>query len=357
MQTENRNFGTERFLLACIVLIWHANGINFLGITLPNNFNYGELTVLIFFVLSGYIISKAINRYYSNNPIGFIKNRLISLVPPIYFFSYFSFFIQCNDLDYTNIGSEMQCSVPNLLANFYAIMPFKFLLDKILQTTPLELLPILWAIRVEFLFYFICAGIIYLNKKQRINDKSKFFWILILLIGSFFGNLLIKDIKIASNMGYILYFLLGYLIFLTEKKKKNFNFLILIALIFIFIHACYNTSINERHFQQIFMESFDWISLIRGLYVITLIVLIFSIKEKFIFSDKISNYLGKISFYIYISPYVFIFYLSKHFLIDKNYLYIYVLPLTLFVSSITFNIYEKLILNIKYKIRLGKLYG
>jgi peptidoglycan/LPS O-acetylase OafA/YrhL len=356
MEIQSRNFGTERFLLALIVLIWHCNGYQIGQIKVPIGFNYGELTVLIFFALSGYIISKSICSYYLNNPIGFLKNRLISLVPPIYFFSLLSSFIQCNDLLNSSIASPMQCSNSNLFANFYAIMPFKFFLDKIFQITLIELLPLLWAIRVEFLFYFITAGVVYVSYKKNISDKSKIYLVLSLLLTCFLGYFFIGNLKISSYLGYVIYFLLGFLFFLREKNKKIFNLIIYITLICVFFHAFSSASINERQVSNVSLEKLDSISLMRGFYVTTLIVLIFSLRKKLFFTDKISNYLGKISFFIYISHYVVIFLCQKYLPIDNNYLYLYVLPLTTLTSSITCNLYEKLIFKVKYKIRFKKTY-
>jgi peptidoglycan/LPS O-acetylase OafA/YrhL len=232
-------------------------------------------------------------------------------------------------------------------------MPFKFLLDKIFRIDVIELLPILWAIRVEFLFYFIASTIVYFINKKPMNDKRISFYIMGLLGTSFLGNMIISDPRISSNIGYIMYFILGFLFYSHKKNKKKYNFLIFITLTSIFFHASYNPPINQRHFSFVFLEKLDTTALTRGLYVIVLITFIFSKTRNFM-ALKTQNYLGKISFFIYISHYPIIFIFLKYHLINNNYLFLYVLPITIAVSSISFGLYESLISNIKDKIRNQK---
>lgn len=76
-------FGFLRFFLALLVAESHAYflaGIE--GFPNPIQMSLGTIAVMIFFVLSGFVITEALNVFYKRRLGGFLLNRFLRLLPP-----------------------------------------------------------------------------------------------------------------------------------------------------------------------------------------------------------------------------------------------------------------------------------
>jgi peptidoglycan/LPS O-acetylase OafA/YrhL len=78
-----RYFGAFRLLLAFLVMFHHylfelAPEGSFLR---SLKFELGSVAVLVFFVLSGFVISEAVDKLYFRKPAAFIANRFLRIVP------------------------------------------------------------------------------------------------------------------------------------------------------------------------------------------------------------------------------------------------------------------------------------
>lgn len=76
-----RLFGGFRLLLALLVLLGHGTGELFPEPTLVQRLSFGNVAVFIFFVLSGFVISEALEGFYPGRPGRFLLNRLLKIVP------------------------------------------------------------------------------------------------------------------------------------------------------------------------------------------------------------------------------------------------------------------------------------
>lgn len=154
--------GSFRLLLAMLVLLHHAaaqigppaiaEGIG--------PFEPGSVAVYVFFVLSGYIIADAVQRTYEGRPFAFIANRMLRIVPS-YAVALAVFVLAAGAafaLDFGPLAAEGPALTPAdllsprvLLGNLVAILPG---FGHGLPGAPVPLLiPIVWAIRIEILFY------------------------------------------------------------------------------------------------------------------------------------------------------------------------------------------------------------
>lgn len=154
--------GSFRLLLALMVLLHHAAAqigppaiADAVGPLEP-----GSIAVYVFFVLSGSIIAEAIQRTYEGRPFAFIANRMLRIVPS-YAVALAAFIAAAGVAFALGLGSlavEGPALTPAdlvapgvLLGNLVAILPgFAHGLPG--AEIPL-LIPIVWAIRVEILFY------------------------------------------------------------------------------------------------------------------------------------------------------------------------------------------------------------
>lgn len=78
-----RYFGALRFMLASLVMFQHfAASIAPLYFTeRVQPYEPGSLAVLVFFCLSGFVISEAIDLAYLKKPIAFLSNRCLRILP------------------------------------------------------------------------------------------------------------------------------------------------------------------------------------------------------------------------------------------------------------------------------------
>lgn len=157
-----RRLGGLRFLLALLVLLWHVNPIAELNRGWLGATGYGPVAVLVFFVLSGFIITEAILGSYRGRPLAFLGNRVIRLWPgylaavaAIALTLWASGKVEGDELGWRN-----------LLANALALFPTVPLTDPLLGLERRDtLLVITWALRVEFTFYLAAAAVLLAGRR------------------------------------------------------------------------------------------------------------------------------------------------------------------------------------------------
>ncbi|HKY93931.1 MAG TPA: acyltransferase family protein [Kiloniellales bacterium] len=147
-----RLLGLPRFALALLVLLYHALPVADLNDPALYATDFGPVAVFVFFVLSGYIITEAALAFYAGRPFAFAANRLLRLWPAYLAALAAMAFV----LWLTGRAEPGQLSAANLAANALALFPSVVVTDPLLGLSKRgELLPIVWALRVEFAFYFV----------------------------------------------------------------------------------------------------------------------------------------------------------------------------------------------------------
>ncbi len=158
-----RPFGILRTTLAGLVMLHHF-GIHLAGPDLAaalRQIDLGRLAVVVFFVLSGFVIAEAAVTFYSGRPLAFASNRLLRIVPPLFAAILLSLLLQTmlntagvlqplegEHVTAANLGWH------GLLVNTLALLPGTRLFG--LQPDYL-LIRYIWTIRVELLFYITVA--------------------------------------------------------------------------------------------------------------------------------------------------------------------------------------------------------
>jgi len=351
---ESKNFGVQRFILSFFVLLAHV-------FELPGfNFDYGGLCVLIFFIYSGYIISKAINNFYSKKPFAFIVNRFISLLLPFYLV-----IILTTIFFYALSINEDYLIFKNIIMNLYSWVPIKTLIDQLVNgNNQLELIKVTWSLRIEFLFYFFCFFLIFINSSQFLFKNFKYLsrkkiLSIIYIILLFFFNLsflFIKNFYISTYFGYLVYFFAGYLFYLLDCKvfnifsTKYINFYKNIIFLIIILNVVYQCPLSLRPLAGYFYQDLYSIILFKVIFVG--FFLYFFKTPKFI-NYSLSIYLGRLSYYIFISHYSIFLIFQKYY--DKNTVFILTSIITLLFSMLLFYFCNFLTKNIKNYLRGKKL--
>jgi peptidoglycan/LPS O-acetylase OafA/YrhL len=159
-----RYFGGFRLLLAVLVMLQH-----YLADLAPASlaravapYPIGNVAVTVFFALSGFVISEAIDRVYRGRFRAFLENRALRIIP--HFLLALTLSILAHALFQAVGGIRLWRSQPsfpefafepdNVMLNYLGIMP---LIDRFISYNFLD---ITWALRVEIAFYLVMAGCI-----------------------------------------------------------------------------------------------------------------------------------------------------------------------------------------------------
>lgn len=155
-------FGAFRLLLSLLVVLQHAAAqLGTPGIRAAvGPFEPGSTAVFVFFVLSGTIIADAVDHTYRSRPFAFLANRLMRIVPSYAValavtLAVAALAFACGLGPIAADGSTLQpgdlVSPRVIAANLAAVLPG---VPHGLFGEPVPMLiPIVWAVRIEVLFY------------------------------------------------------------------------------------------------------------------------------------------------------------------------------------------------------------
>jgi len=194
-------FGTFRFILASLVALSH------IGITFSGK-NPGVMAVVSFYLLSGFMMTGLIRRYYSSvqQLIAFYLDRAARIFPQYLFIVFLSLIlVLMSHVDSPFVKDSF--SLTHLFNNI-TIVPLNFYMFNL--SDHFTLIPPSWSLGAELQFYLIIPFILFLGKKFRL-----FIIILSLLVFVFsslnmlhsdwFGYRLLPGILFIFLSGSLLY--------------------------------------------------------------------------------------------------------------------------------------------------------
>jgi peptidoglycan/LPS O-acetylase OafA/YrhL len=217
-----RFFGTYRFVLALLVAVQHM-----LHTVFPQSwqdaligYEVGGVAVLLFFVLSGFIICEAADATYPDRPVAFAINRCLRIVPTYWLALLVTWTVSVWALSFgadpavrAHLGHALEdVKFAGAMANALAVFPGGKTLLAAAATSPL--LDIVWALRIEMMFYAIVAAAIGIATMT----SWRFTWPL----GISAAGLLIADLAgIATlqhgSVQYAAYFILGGALYFAAR--------------------------------------------------------------------------------------------------------------------------------------------
>lgn len=168
-----RYFGALRFVLAVFVILQHF-GSN-IAPPLLHDAIYplavGSIAVLVFFALSGFIISEAAEISYQGRPAAFLVNRALRIVPPFLAALTATVLIDAALAATAGLVSldPVEWPIPpdvfswrNILWNYVSFLPGVQARD-----ISYPFIVIIWTVRVEVLFYLVFALCLFLAARWR----------------------------------------------------------------------------------------------------------------------------------------------------------------------------------------------
>ncbi len=360
------NLNGLRFIAALLVIIHHIEqfksiykienyfvSIPFIGIV-------GKLGVVLFFVLSGFLITYLLlaeeNSFKKISIKKFYFRRILRIWPLYFLIIILAFFVFPNieifkftgfskDVIYSNLVMKLilyAIFFPNLVISLFGVVPYA-------SHT--------WSIGTEEQFYLVWPVIIKHIKKHRI----------LLMIGIIIFYLVIKLYIIKSFGSYIPYsnLISAYLYYfpidcmaigglysiLIFQKSKYLKYIIRNDLFYFSIFLVTFFIIKGVHIPHIHYEFY---SIFFGLIIIN-----FAVNKQIMISleNNVLNYLGNISYGLYIYHpigIVLALYISLSFNIYTNWLiYPISLFITIIIAGLSYKYFESFFL--KYKIRFSNI--
>lgn len=350
------NLDALRFFLAFCVLIFHLpalsknQGLPYFN-ALPI-FNRGYEAVCMFFVLSGFLIIRIIyrNKKQENFSIKKFYIRRVLRIFPLYFlvvvfgFLFYQFILPMLNIPFIN-NYDLIDGV--LLTTFFLPNVFAF------KYEPGGILEVLWSIGIEEQFYLIIAPILYvLNRKYILIT-------LLLITAMYFVIYHSSYMAILRTYFFVYFFLLfgGITAILEAHKKLEFLKKHIIFPILIFVLTLLYFFTNVLSFSSVLFYNL-FTSILFGLFIHT----ISFNHQNILVKNKLINYLGKISYGIYLyhvivlNIVVFVFVKLKPLNVFNDIMIIIAvniltLGLTILMAHISYKHYEKPFLKLKSKFR------
>jgi peptidoglycan/LPS O-acetylase OafA/YrhL len=339
-----------RFIAASLVIIFHLE-YKKVCFSLPNFFGFkfmsviGDLGVSLFFVLSGFLITYLLLKEKRQSGTVAIKKfyirRILRILPLYYFIILLGFFILPKfNLFYIPLKSEL-IDYSNLLQ----ISLFIFFMANIgcILYGNLPYIDQTWSIGVEEQFYFLWPFLI-----KKFKNVHIFLFLIIIIIPilrysfSHNSNLLIYRVLERQRFGcmaigglfaYLLFNKSSFLLYFYNQKVQILTYL------FTIICLIRGISFNYLHHE------------IYGLFFAIIIINIATNPSKIItLNNPIFDYLGKISYGIYMYHNIFVVltikFLSQYNVAGNSFTYlllsiILTFGFTILFSAISYELFEK----------------
>lgn len=298
MADKYKLFGTYRAILALFVVFEH-----FLPAFAPKDWEFinsviwGRIGVLLFFVVSGFVIADACDSFYKNRPLAFLKNRFWRIYPPYILALFLSIIIQYL-LSYLQAKAILPAQPE---PPYYARIPDKLVLLKNLVApfdtdipNGLEHYTIyvryIWAVVVEIQFYLFMAAVVLL----RIPLLMAVIAALSIYFYSMYYNLPSQLVVVGS----IPYFLLGILMYVLTLRKNKTNIWLVLLTAFVAYLTINNFCMGSNKKFDVVLTTVIFSAMLVVLYILS------HINSNNLLIKKIDSLLGNISYPLYLNHYI-----------------------------------------------------
>lgn len=296
MSKKLHNLDPLRFLLSLLVVLYHIPSLSKnIGLPFIDNYAFlqkGTEAVLVFFTLSGFLIIRSLfveKEQRGTVALGeFYMRRILRIYPVYYLVLIIGFTIYHIVFPFFGIPYDAQYDLNEglLLCIFFLPNVFEVAYD------PGGILTILWSIGIEEQFYlFIAPLILYLPIKRILPFLGVFsigfFWIY------FYSPIAI----FRDYYSLFFYFSFGGSLAILNYLKKD-RLLLLNTTLQLLLHATVLIYFSTTFFRDTFSDGlFHLISMVLfGLFILNIS---YNPKPLFVIKNAALNYLGKISYGIY----------------------------------------------------------
>jgi peptidoglycan/LPS O-acetylase OafA/YrhL len=359
------NLNGLRFFFATFVILGHVEQIkSSLGLSNLSHisfFNFaGPLSVTFFFVLSGFLITylllEEINVFNTVNIRAFIWRRILRIWPLYYLLTFLGFFVLPN-IDFFYINDTLH---HELYENYYTNLGLFLLILPNIATIHFNEIPYIsqaWSIGVEEQFYLLWPFLMYIKTNRIITILVLIFIYLffnsfgvpflqeqfgdhqvVKILKSLFRDFKFNSMAIGGVFAYLLHTNSKYLKLLFHKIVEVPTYLLIVF--FVFIKGIYLPHIHTEFY-----------SVLGGILIINMAA---NPKRLFSLENKLFNFLGKVSYGLYMLHYMAIVIVLKIMLllnIPTNFGLDHILSvlLTIFIAWLSYEYFEKFFIKRKKK--------
>ena len=221
-------FGIYRFVLALLVVVSHTWEFSFEAPERHFVFSLGigNIGVMTFFILSGFIISEAIDQFYWGRPYSFLGNRFLRVIPPFWAAIGVSVMVHAVLINHgarvlpAAYFREDMLSVETVLVNLTELIPILNVNNLIGLKDYYHFISYAWAVFIEVMFYLSVFAICLVSGRRFTGMDAS---------GSFLfyctgGFILLAHVcheyvqKLYRPLSFVPYFLLGVLLYRLRKR-------------------------------------------------------------------------------------------------------------------------------------------
>lgn len=279
--------GFYRLFLAMLVAISHVE-ISFYG------YNPGVVAVISFFILSGYVMSMLVAKYYKKPSAipSYYLDRTARLLPQFLFYMLIAsasiYFLEIDSI-FTN-----KLTAGKWLLNFLIIPQgfFMWWADGAL------VIPQSWSLGLEAMFYLVIPWIIIFLTKRQI-------YVLALLsscvfLAAYFGKIHSDFFGYRLLPGTLFMFLIGWSFFQQDPSSKKFRHIIFVSSLVLFINL-----FVQKHLYQLPYNKEVLLGLLIG------IVFIAALKGRAF--SQLDEFFGNLSYGVFLNHFIVIWLMRKFF--------------------------------------------
>jgi len=313
-----RPFGAFRFLLASMVVISHTHTLAGEPLAFLAPLGIGNMGVMTFFILSGYVIAEAVTVFYSNRPGAFLLNRSLRIYPPFAVALVLSVGIHAlvasiHELKfYDDIAApEKIFAATNITANALSLIVLLGL-ERLGLSVEYPFVRYSWAVAVELQFYIAFAFLYFLVK-----GRGSLTIVVLALIAVFAFAM-----PNFGSRGWIPYFMCGVALFHLQRKAGTLLAAVSIVLLnwHAYVYIARNPDANV-------------IGCLVILDALILMLWILSVSEIPKSLKRLDKFLGDITYPLYLNHYAISIVMLTLFWNERN----MVLFLVTYVLSVAFS--------------------
>ncbi len=270
-------------------------------------FQYGQMGVQLFFVMSAYTLTLSMEkRHDSSEPLVYYFIRRIFRIAPLYYFGIFLYMIVVPLIEYFIIHQfkiDEQYTFMNIMVNI-------FFLNGIFESANNNIVPGGWSIGTEVLFYGLFPIFFFIVQKKNINV---FFLLTIIFVFNLLIQITLKNyfnVEVSNGSFYyysilnqLPVFFLGMILYIYEDNEKFKSFFNVYTFLIFTVFAMYFYKSHDSY-------SFGFVPLFSALSFLSLYYIV---QESNLRKVQILAFIGKISYSMYILHFIVIHYLVKFF--------------------------------------------
>jgi peptidoglycan/LPS O-acetylase OafA/YrhL len=224
---DYRFLGGFRFLLAVCVLVSHAQALLPPGGSPLQPLSLGNVGVFLFFVLSGFVITEALEEFYRGRTGAFLLNRFLKIYPPYWVAAAIT------------IGIDASTGTVNAsLATIGGVVGNIAMFGQFLGITNYSVISITWAIIVELQFYALAALTFH------VISVTSMRWVVLMtvsvlgIVGYMYVYTTSGFSRYYGSLQYAPYFITGvWLYYLRTKQNPGLSMVLVLASVAISLHS------------------------------------------------------------------------------------------------------------------------